>query len=244
LAALVTFGIALGFVSLDFYAGVLLLPNSPETGTLVVKAVTGTAAQGTPIVGATVLIDAGSTGKTSEVLTNSSGEAQLQLPVGTHTLMVYNSQFSIPGSVSVQNKATTTADVYVRRYLVRPVFTELTDPDQTGYVSSWQPITVAVNSSSANLLLTSNIVFFNAVYAPGTKTAGSTSTSATSSQGGASSSPSNEIPAIPFSEPVNGSATGLWWFTWLPTVPLPISGLSGLTLSTYSARIQVQTVGT
>lgn len=227
LVALVVFGLALGVVSLGFYTGILI-PHSEENGILVVKALMVTSSLGVPIVGATVLVDAGAVGKTTEVLfTNSSGEALLQLPVGAHSLVVYNEQFSIPDSFSILNNRTTTADVYVSHYLVTPVFSDLKDPDYTGNVSSWQPITTAVNSSSAQLLLSSTAVFFNAAYAP---------------TGGGSLLP-EEVHAILYSQPVSGGTDGLWWISWQPTTALKVTDLSSLTLSTYSATIQVRTSG-
>lgn len=254
LAALVTIGIALGFVSQNFYPGLIGVNISPETGTLVVRAISGSDSGGTPIAGASVLIDAGVSGEKSELLqTNSSGEVRVQLEAGTHSLVVYNDHFSITdNSVPVQSKGTTTASVYVRAYLVRPVFTQLPDPDDTGYANIWDPITIAVNASSVDVLLTNANVFFNVAYAPGTSTAGGTtaialsssssSTSSSSSQAGPSSSTPGEVRAILFSQPIgpsDGSTTGLWWTSWEPSVPLLLTGLSSLSLVTYTASIEV-----
>jgi hypothetical protein len=259
LAVLVTMGMALAFVSSNFYTGVFLSPKSSESGLLVVKVVSGTATQGTPIVGATVLIDAGSRAS-GEFTTNPSGEVEVQLSVGNHSLAVFNDQFRAERSVPIQDKDTTITDVYVTRNSVSPVLTEFTDPDGTGYANVWQPITTAVNASSANLLLSSDGVFFDAAYVPGTNTTSSSTslttstnttstmtaadaTSATSSSSQGASPASNVIRALAYSQPINGSATGLWWFSWLPSVPLSLAGLSNLTLSTYSAEIQVEIVG-
>lgn len=239
LTVLLAFGMALGAVSLDFHNGILRLTVNDDSGTLVVKVMTGLAGQESPIANASVIVS--TRGEAGPLLqTNSDGEVKLQLLVGNYTLIVYNDQFSVSGSASIQNKATTTASVYVKRYLVAPLLTELDDPDDTGYVSIWQHVTVAVNSSSADLLLASTAVFLDTAYTLGTAN-GTTVATTSSSPTGVLPPATSDTRAILYSEPINSSATGLWWFSWEPTAPLALAGLSAVTLSTYSASMQVQT---
>jgi len=205
-------------------------PPLPVPGDLLVKASVYQAGNGTdPVAGATVSIGSGVVGVASLLTsTNSSGEAQVSLLPGNYTIRVYNGGFTTFADFSIVSSRTTFANVSAVRSETQPVFSDLSDQDSSGFVGPWQQISLAVNSSSAKLILTSSAIFLDAVYPRG-------SVGASLSQGNVT----KEVSALIVSEPATPSAPGPLWFTLQPSSFISVTGLSDLAIGTYSASITV-----
>jgi len=209
-------------------------PPLPVPGELLVEASVYQAANGTtPLEGATVSIGSGVVGVASLLTaTNSSGEVEVSLLPGSYTIRVYNEGFTTFSDFSIVASKTTVANVSAVRMETQPVFSDLSDQDGSGFVGPWQQISLAVNSSSAKLILSSSAIFLDAVYPGG-------SAGATLSQGNVT----REVSAVVVSGPANPSAPGPLWFTLQPSKFISVTGLSGLAIATYSASIVVNILG-
>ena len=231
LATLVVFGIALGVVSLTFSPGLFGPRPNKQVGELVVKVELNTPAHTqVPVVNASVIIRAIPAKESSPqfLQTDSKGQLEVSLDAGDYVVGVYKGyEFSTTGAVPILQDKTTVAAVNVTLAVIKPTFTEFPDQDGTGFVSPWQQIEVTVNSSSANLIIKSSYVFFDAAYAPiGGKTPAV-----------------GEVREMLTFPPAEAPGTGLWWFTLQLQTFLPVTGLSDLTLATYLANMEVEVPG-
>jgi hypothetical protein len=174
----------------------------------------------TPVANATVSVGSGVPGSPSLLMsTNSSGEAEVKLLPGNYALEVSNTEFSAFKDVSVVGYGTTIATVTVNKSETKPVFSDMSDADGSGYVGPWQQISLAVNSSSAKLILSSDDFFLDPAYS---------NQSATSA-----------VAAAIVSAPADPSASGLLWFIVRPASFIPVTGLSSLSIATYTASMKV-----
>jgi hypothetical protein len=251
LATLAVLAIALGTVSTGLssplFGLAVKLPRPPPPSTpppppiagklLVEVSLYGTGNGTSPVANATVSIVSGVVGSPSMLLaTNSSGEVEASLLAGDYTLEVYNTEFSTFADIHVVAYNTTVATVSASKSETQPVFSDLSDEDGSGYVGPWQQISVAVNSSSAKLILSSNAFFLDAVYPPTVASNGGTFPPFLPNV-------TKEVSAVVISEPTHTSAAGLFWFIVQPSSFISVTGLSDLTIATYTATMKVTIVG-
>jgi hypothetical protein len=206
-------------------------PPPPPTGELLVKVLQyGASNDSVPIAGANVSITLDPQ-STNTVLkqTNSSGELSLFMLTGNYTVSVSNVDFQTTKVVPVISHNLTVAAVTVIESVDQPMFSDLSDQDASGFVAPWQPISMAINSSSAEVALRSNAFFLQASYS-----------SSTTSRGSAG----NQVRAVVLSEPSNVTGTGPEWFTLQPTSSIRLNGLTDLAIATYSASMKVNVLGT
>lgn len=250
LATLLVLAIALGTVSTGLSSPLFGLavklprppppstpPPAPIAGQLLVEvSLYGTGNGTSPVANATVSIVSGVLGSPSLLLaTNSSGEAEASLLAGDYALKVYNTEFSTFADIHVVAYNTTIATVSASKSETQPVFSDLSDEDGSGYVGPWQQISVAVNSSSARLILSSDAFFLDSVYP---LTAG---VNGQAFVGGLNVT--KEVSAVIISEPTHTSSPGLFWFVVQPSSFISVTGLSDLTIATYTASMKVTIVG-
>jgi hypothetical protein len=218
-------------------------PPAPISGQLLVNvSLYGASGGASPVAGATVSVGSGVLGSPPQLLaTNSSGEVETPRYPGNYTLEVYNTEFSTFAEIHILASTTTVATVSVNKSETQPVLTDLSDEDGSGFVGPWQQISIAVNSSSAELILSSGTFFLDAVYTPATTTNGSPVTIV--ANGVNLPTVTNETRAVVLSEPTNASSPGLLWFVVQPTRFISVTGLSDLTIASYTASIKVTIVG-
>jgi hypothetical protein len=188
----------------------------------------GAGNDGVPVAGANVSITLypQSTGTVLKQ-TNSSGELSLSMLTGNYTVSVSNIDFETTKVVPIITHNVTVADVTVTESVAQPMFSDLSDQDASGFVSPWEPISMAINSSSAEVALKSNAFFLQASY----------SSASLASAG-------SQVRAVVLSEPSNVTGTGPEWFTLQPTSSIRLNDLTDLVIATYSASMKVTVFGT
>ncbi|MDA4136947.1 MAG: hypothetical protein OK449_08160 [Thaumarchaeota archaeon] len=218
-------------------------PPTPISGKLLVNvSLYGAGGGASRVAGATVSIGSGVIGSPPQLLTtNSSGEAETSLYPGNYTLEVYNTEFSTFADIPLLASNTTVATVSVNKSETQPILSDLSDEDGSGFVGPWQQISIAVNSSSAMLVLSSSVLFLDAVYSPTVTTNELPVTVA--ANGVNLPTVTNETRAVVISEPTNASAPGLLWFVVQPKHFISVTGLSDLTIASYTASMKVTIVG-
>ena len=125
------------------------------------------------------------------------------------------------------SNSTTVATVSANRTETQPLFSDLSDVDGSGYVGPWQQISLAVNSSSAKLILSSTVFFLDPIY------------NITPVNLPVDLNATNEVSANVLSEPADASAPGLQWFIVQPSNFISVSDLTALNIATYTAVMKV-----
>ncbi len=222
--------------------------NYAGNGSLLVKVLLGQSyGQGSPIFNANVSILALNFPQVLPVVipTNASGEVQLPLPAGNYTVSVSDERFQFSNVAGVRLNRITEMDVEVNETLIPVLFSDLGDQSPATYAAPWQPISLAVRSSVP--LGSTQRLFLYAFYsaqASGDSPAINGCITGGNGTLGKCSGPVVETPVTVVGSDVRVfRGSDLLWLTLEPYTFVPLTGLFGVDLTTYSATSEVMIHG-
>jgi hypothetical protein len=188
--------------------------------------------------------------------TNSSGELGVILPVGRYTAALSYPEFHGSSTFAVEQNATTDVNATVTKHNYPAVFTDIQDPEASGSLTPWSPVTMAVSTQSAPPL--NGSLFIDGSYGTGANETTVTFTTVYPpptplTLGSNSSRVLTESLAIgPVDTPVKlvsanagtYEGTEVDWLTLQPQEFSQWSGFSSLDLATYTVSLEVTIAAT
>ncbi len=188
--------------------------------------------------------------------TNSSGELEVALPQGNYSAALSYPEFHGSSAFSVEQNYTTDVSATVSKHTYPAVFTDIQDPDASGFLNPWSPVTMAVATGSAPSLNAS--LFLEGSYGSGASVTTETFTTVypppTPLTLGSNFSGvlTVSVPASPVDNPVKlvsanpgtYDGTEVDWLTLQPQEFSQWSGFSSLDLLTYTVSLEVTIVAT